>query len=115
MITLAIVMDTKTTTFGDRTLMTGTYTAADVGILGLLNLTDLGFVEVNAVMHMGDSKTNISLRSGSSAVDHCIPNVITVVNSNPASVTMNIWNPVAAPPTANGGGKFMIIGRRGSA
>ena len=105
---MAIVVDTKPITFGERTLMMGTYTASDVGVAGMLNLTALGFAEVNAVMHMGDSQTNINVKT---AGNICLSNEITV-NNAANNVSMNIWTPMMA--VGNGGGKFMIIGRRGA-
>ena len=100
-----VTFDTKTSTFGDRTIVTGSYTNSDVGPLGAVDLSTIGFTEVNAVAHMGDSQTNMSVKrvTGNNINK---PNVITV-----AGTQISFKTPIDS--VNNGGGRFMIIGRRG--
>ena len=102
---MAVTFDTKTSTFGDRTIVTGSYAASDVGPGNPVNLASIGFTEINAVAHMGDSQTNINVKTAGNINK---PNTI-VITKVPLVMTFNA--PING--TTNGGGKFMIIGRRG--
>tara|TARA_R100000458_G_C8272695_1_gene247559 strand:- start:2020 stop:2343 length:324 start_codon:yes stop_codon:yes gene_type:complete len=101
---VAVVFDNRTSTFGDRVLITGTYEASDAG--SIINLESLGLKRIFGVVHMGDSQTNIALKTAGNVN---ISNFITVRNSV-GSRSMTINTPINS--VANGGGKFMIIGRR---
>lgn len=103
---MAVTFDTKPIAFGDRTLLIGSYEAADVN--NPIDLDQLGFVEINAVAHMGDSKTNINVKT---AGNICLPNILRVSTRTPGQLTITPATP--ADGVANGGGRFMIIGRRG--
>lgn len=103
---MAVTFDTKPIAFGDRTLLIGSYEAADVNTI--VDLDRLGFVEINAVAHMGDSKTNINVKT---AGNICLPNIIRV--STLVAGQISIMPAAPADGVANGGGRFMIIGRRG--
>ncbi len=50
---VAVVIDTRVSTFGDRVLITGTYEAIDAGVA--INLDSLGLKRIFGVSHMGDS------------------------------------------------------------
>jgi|14_taG_2_1085336.scaffolds.fasta_scaffold191006_2 hypothetical protein len=103
---MAITFDTKPIAFGDRTLLIGSYASGDVN--QAIDLGQLGFVQINAVAHMGDSKTNINVKT---AGNICLPNIIRVSTDSPGNINITIAAP--ADGVANGGGKFMVIGRRG--
>jgi hypothetical protein len=101
---VAVVIDTRVSTFGDRVLITGTYEATDAGVA--ISLESLGLKRIFGVSHMGDSQTNIALKTAGNVN---IPNFVTV-NNTPGSRSITIHTPIDS--VANGGGKFMIIGRR---
>ena len=101
---MAVVFDNRTSTFGDRVLITGTYEASDAG--SLINLESLGLKRIFGVAHMGDSQTNIALKTAGNVN---ISNFITVRNTV-GTKSMTINTPIDS--VVNGGGKFMIIGRR---
>ena len=103
---MAVTFDTKPIAFGDRTLLIGSYEAADVN--NPIDLDQLGFVEINAVAHMGDSKTNINVKT---AGNICLPNILRVSTNVPGQLSVVPATP--ADGVSNGGGRFMIIGRRG--
>lgn len=108
---MTIVWDEKAITFGDRTIMFCTYENSD--IMQQIDVEGAGFCEINAVVHMGDSKTNISVRNGgnSGAINVRVPNIPAVINTN-TPLTVNLATPIMG--VGNGEGKLMIIGRRGS-
>ena len=104
---MAVTFDTRTSTFGDRTIVTGSYAAGDVGPGSPINIDSLGFTEINGIAHMGDSQTNINVKTAGNINK---PNQISVT-SLAGTITMTIFTPING--VANGGGRFMIIGRRG--
>ena len=108
---MAVTIDPRTSVFGDRMVVTGTYEAADASIdlSSFLSEIDMAVLTPAAA---GPIQVEVGTAADGSDAEATLFREFATVAAGSTTVTINKPGGAHTPPVAAAGGSFIAIGRR---